>query len=153
MAVYPVGDGTFTISSHEVWRAGTYESERAARYAFRFSDDTLVKLQHAAGKSAITLAALQAAAADERKRKRRWMLEEHRDARLGRWFVKNFQKLRPVDFYMQAVSVMKDEGIVLEVEKALADRQKASKQQEKNDEQARSGTGAESERAGVDRQG
>ena len=38
-------NGYFVISSHEVWLPGVYESERAARYAFRFSDARLQALQ------------------------------------------------------------------------------------------------------------
>lgn len=35
----------YQISSHEVWRPGIYDSERAARYAFRFHDEDLDALQ------------------------------------------------------------------------------------------------------------
>lgn len=35
----------YSISSHQVWRPGVYDSERAARYAFRFDDGVLQALQ------------------------------------------------------------------------------------------------------------
>lgn len=38
-------DGLYVISSHMVWRPGVYDSERAARYAFRFNDSDLQSLQ------------------------------------------------------------------------------------------------------------
>ena len=34
-------DGTFLISSRGCWLPGIYDSERAARYAFRFGDAAL----------------------------------------------------------------------------------------------------------------
>ncbi len=37
--------GSFVISSHHCWREGVYDSARTARYAFRFSDEQLKKLQ------------------------------------------------------------------------------------------------------------
>jgi len=36
---------TFAIASGGVWRPGCYNSERAARYAFRFPDGALRRLQ------------------------------------------------------------------------------------------------------------
>jgi len=42
--IYPVEDG-FVISSHGSWLAGVYESERAARFAFKCSDEELQRLQ------------------------------------------------------------------------------------------------------------
>lgn len=36
---------TFAIASSGVWRPGCYDSERAARYAFRFPDEALRSLQ------------------------------------------------------------------------------------------------------------
>lgn len=36
---------TFAIASCGVWRPGCYNSERAARYAFRFPDAALRRLQ------------------------------------------------------------------------------------------------------------
>ena len=48
MAIHKTSDGVFAISSHQVWRPGAYEDERAARFAFRFGDETLQKLQDAA---------------------------------------------------------------------------------------------------------
>lgn len=38
-------DLQFQISSHDVWRPGVFDSERAARYAFRFDDGELQALQ------------------------------------------------------------------------------------------------------------
>ncbi len=38
-------DLRFSISSCQVWRPGIYDSERAARYAFRFRDADLQALQ------------------------------------------------------------------------------------------------------------
>jgi hypothetical protein len=60
--IHKVGDG-FVISSGGTWLPGSYESERAARYAFRFSADDLQRLQDAAnarGDGTITFADLQA---------------------------------------------------------------------------------------------
>lgn len=37
-------DGTCTISSRGGWLPGIYDSERTARYAFRFGDDILQRL-------------------------------------------------------------------------------------------------------------
>lgn len=34
----------YVISSYDVWRPGAYDSERAARYAFRFDDEELEAL-------------------------------------------------------------------------------------------------------------
>lgn len=44
MAIYKVDDG-YVISSHDVWMPGVYSTERAAKYAFRFSDKVLYELQ------------------------------------------------------------------------------------------------------------
>lgn len=44
MATHKVDD-YYVISSHHVWRPGAYDSERTARYAFRFPDETLLRLQ------------------------------------------------------------------------------------------------------------
>lgn len=41
----PDGTHSYCISSKEVWLPGVYESKRAARYAFRFPDEELHKLQ------------------------------------------------------------------------------------------------------------
>lgn len=49
MAIYDVteseGKPAFVISSNEVWLPGSYESRKAANYAFRFSCGVLQKLQ------------------------------------------------------------------------------------------------------------
>jgi hypothetical protein len=42
--IYPAADGTFTISSRGAWLPGIYDSERSARYAFRFGDLELSRL-------------------------------------------------------------------------------------------------------------
>jgi len=39
--IYGLEDGKFVISAQQVWRPGTYESERAAHYATMFCDDHL----------------------------------------------------------------------------------------------------------------
>ena len=44
MAIHKV-DNHYVISSRQVWMPGAYESERAARYAFRFTDAELQALQ------------------------------------------------------------------------------------------------------------
>lgn len=44
MAIKRVGN-EWVISACEVWRPGVYESERAARYAFRFTDGELTAAQ------------------------------------------------------------------------------------------------------------
>lgn len=41
-------EGRFSISSHQVWRPGCYESKAAANYAFRFADEVLAELQREA---------------------------------------------------------------------------------------------------------
>lgn len=41
--IYPVDDG-FVISSGGVWLPGVYATERAARYAFRFSNEDLERI-------------------------------------------------------------------------------------------------------------
>jgi hypothetical protein len=38
-------DNAFVISSHQVAIPGCYDSERAAKYAFRFSNEDLQRLQ------------------------------------------------------------------------------------------------------------
>lgn len=35
----------FCISAHRCWIPGAYDSERAARYAFRFRDEALIELR------------------------------------------------------------------------------------------------------------
>ena len=37
--------GAWVISSHDVWLPGSYETEKAARYAFRFDRSQLASLQ------------------------------------------------------------------------------------------------------------
>lgn len=43
--IYKVDDGGFVASSSGVWIPGSYEDERAAKYAFKFTDEQLQKLQ------------------------------------------------------------------------------------------------------------
>lgn len=45
--IHSVEDG-FVISSGGSWRTGVYEDERTAKYAFRFTDAELYRLQQAA---------------------------------------------------------------------------------------------------------
>lgn len=52
MAVYKVEE-VYVISSHEVWLPGCYESERAAKYAFRFSYEDLYNLQESVNPNGI----------------------------------------------------------------------------------------------------
>lgn len=59
MAIYEL-DGTFTISSKQQWRPGVYDSQRTARYAQRFTDDELQRLQDSVNPGGvITFAMLQ----------------------------------------------------------------------------------------------
>jgi hypothetical protein len=44
--IHETNDSGFAISSHGVWLPGCYDSERAAKYAFRFPDEELQKLQN-----------------------------------------------------------------------------------------------------------
>ena len=70
MAIYKIVDAdasvTYCISSHHTWLPGVYESIKAARYAFRFTNEELEELQTSANLRAagsggmITFAALQA---------------------------------------------------------------------------------------------
>lgn len=45
MALHKNKDGTYAISSHQVWLPGCYEDDRAARYAFRFGEGILLRLE------------------------------------------------------------------------------------------------------------
>lgn len=42
--IHKVGDH-FCIASRQMWRPGVYDSERTARWAFRFKDEVLSRLQ------------------------------------------------------------------------------------------------------------
>lgn len=44
MAIYKTDDG-YLISSNQVWLPGCYDTERTARYAFRFPNKILYDLQ------------------------------------------------------------------------------------------------------------
>jgi hypothetical protein len=61
----------YVIASGGLWLPGAYESERAARYAFRFPNETLVKLRDAAiargGDRVITMDDLRAERAASRR--------------------------------------------------------------------------------------
>lgn len=58
-----VGDG-FVISSGRAWLPGVYDSERAAKYAFRFPGEVLQRLQDSVNPGgAITFQMLQDARA------------------------------------------------------------------------------------------
>lgn len=43
------GSNLYVISAYGVWLPGTYDSERAARYAFRFDYETLKAARESAG--------------------------------------------------------------------------------------------------------
>lgn len=59
MAVHKV-EGAYVISSRHCWLPGCYESERAAKYAFRFPDEVLRTLQESVNPGGvITFAMLQ----------------------------------------------------------------------------------------------
>ena len=46
--IQPV-EGGFVISSHDMWLPGVYADERAARYAFQFSNEHLSRLNATRG--------------------------------------------------------------------------------------------------------
>ena len=48
--IYKVKD-VYVISSHEIWLPGRYDTEKTARYAFRFTDEQLQNLQENLNKS------------------------------------------------------------------------------------------------------
>jgi len=48
MSIHKLDNGTCVIGASGIWLAGCYEDERAARFAFRVSDDTKVTLRDAA---------------------------------------------------------------------------------------------------------
>jgi hypothetical protein len=56
--IHKVDDG-YVISSHQVWLPGSYADERAAKYAFRFPDEELQKLQNEIAPERITFEMLQ----------------------------------------------------------------------------------------------
>lgn len=59
MAIYKTED-RYVISSNQVWLPGSYESERAAKYAFRFPNRILYELQESVNPGGvITFAMLQ----------------------------------------------------------------------------------------------
>jgi hypothetical protein len=57
--IHKVHDG-YTISAYGSWRPGVYATERAARYAARFSDAQLQAAQDAVAPGVVTHEQLQA---------------------------------------------------------------------------------------------
>lgn len=51
MSIHKLDDGTCVIGAGGVWLAGCYEDERAARFAFRVSDEEKSELRDAAIKT------------------------------------------------------------------------------------------------------
>jgi hypothetical protein len=45
MAIHKQEDGTCVISASSIWLPGCYEDERAAKFAFRISDEAKAKLR------------------------------------------------------------------------------------------------------------
>ena len=70
--IYPIENG-YTISAYRSWLPGVYESERAARNAFKLDDEVLQNLMDAANARAggsggtITEADVRCALRDKRK--------------------------------------------------------------------------------------
>ena len=56
--IYKTENG-YVISSGHVWIPGAYDSERAAKYAFRFPDKELQELQNKKNPTLITFKDLQ----------------------------------------------------------------------------------------------
>ncbi len=56
--IQEVGGG-FVISSHRVWRPGSYATRQAAQYAFRFTDEQLSELQGKVAPDYITMEMLK----------------------------------------------------------------------------------------------
>lgn len=48
MSIHKLKDGTCVIGAGGVWLPGCYENERAARFAFRLSDEAKAELRDAA---------------------------------------------------------------------------------------------------------
>ncbi len=62
------GKTIYCISSHRCWMPGCYDSERAAKYAFRFKDEDLRKLQDSVNPDGvITFEMLQALRKETKK--------------------------------------------------------------------------------------
>lgn len=51
MSIHKQDNGTCVIGAGGIWLAGCYEDERAARFAFRISDEAKVELRNAAIKT------------------------------------------------------------------------------------------------------
>lgn len=49
--IHKTDDGTFVVSSKSSWIPGCFDSERAAKYAFRFTIFQLQKLQNEKNKT------------------------------------------------------------------------------------------------------
>lgn len=45
MSIHKTNDGSFVIASGGMWLHGSYADERAAKYAFRFTDVELAELR------------------------------------------------------------------------------------------------------------
>ena len=43
--IYKTDDGSYIASSNHVWVPGCFEDERTAKYAFKFTNEQLQKLQ------------------------------------------------------------------------------------------------------------
>jgi hypothetical protein len=81
VAIYNPDDDGFVISSHGVWMPGVYATRRAANYAFRFTDETLNKLQARANaeRRFISFEDLQAARSEDTELKSKFQM------RSGKW--------------------------------------------------------------------
>jgi hypothetical protein len=55
MSIHKLDDGTCVIGAGGIWLPGCYESERAARFAFRISDDAKAELRDEAVKKGIAI--------------------------------------------------------------------------------------------------
>jgi len=49
--IYKIENNNYVISSYGMWLSGSYESKRAANYAFRFHEADLHKLQEEKNKT------------------------------------------------------------------------------------------------------
>ncbi len=45
MAIHKLENGTFVISANDIWLPGTYADERAARFAFKLTDEQKAELR------------------------------------------------------------------------------------------------------------
>lgn len=63
--IHKLDNGQYVIASGGAWVPGSYESERAAKYAFRFPNEVLQRLQDSVSPGAITFKMLQEARASQ----------------------------------------------------------------------------------------